>query len=89
MKSTTSFFGKMRQNPSIRLILENQIKTSTTAPAQRRVCGLSTSMKNNNTPQRKGERWHNHNKTKQGENKNTMAQELFDDASKEVNDART
>ena len=54
----------MRQNPFVWLILKNWTKTSTTAPAHRRVCGLSTSMKNNNTPQRKGERWHNHNYSK-------------------------
>jgi len=40
--------------------------------------------------QHKGKQWHNHKKHQYGEKlQPTKAQELFDDASREVNDART
>lgn len=39
------FWGKTRQNPFVRLILENRTKTNTAAPAPRRGSGTSTSIK--------------------------------------------
>jgi hypothetical protein len=64
--STTSFLGKMRQNPLVQLILRNRTKTNTATPAQRRVCGISTSMKKNNMPY--------HKRVKGGTTTNTSTQ---------------
>jgi len=70
--------------------LENRTKTYIGALAQGLDCGISTNKKNNDTPQHKDERWHNHRYTKKREEEsNTKAHKLFNDASREVNDVAT
>jgi len=43
---------------------------------------------NNNMPRHKGERWHDHNTREEDKTTTPRHSGLFNDASKEVNDAR-
>jgi hypothetical protein len=84
-------FGETRQNPFVRLILENRTKTKIAAPTKGCDHGTSVRKKdntNNNMPRHKGETWHNHKNNSKVRRLNTKAQELLRRCLQGVNDAR-